>query len=230
MLIEGTSERLLLPAMIRKTDEAAVGKPQLGSQYVTVMEVGGAYAHRFFDLLAFLELRTLIITDIDAVKPKGNGKRVAVPVADGEFTSNSCIKAWFDNAVSPAALLAKTAADKTAGSRRLAYQIPEVNGGPCARSFEDAFILANPDRFELGDGDRAKLAYDLAADQKKSTFALEHAIEYTDWNVPRYIAEGLSWLAQGTPAPTMPPADVAVEIIADASGVGVNVAEVCDNG
>src|SRR3546814_9034075 len=60
VLIEGTSERLLLPAMIRKTDAAAVGEPQLGSQYLTVMEVGGAYAHRFFDLLAFLELRALI--------------------------------------------------------------------------------------------------------------------------------------------------------------------------
>src|SRR3546814_1335711 len=77
VLIEGTSERLLLPAMIRKTDAAAVGEPQLGSQYLTVMEVGGAYAHRFFDLLAFLELRALIITDIDAVKPNAQGKRLA---------------------------------------------------------------------------------------------------------------------------------------------------------
>src|SRR3546814_612329 len=101
VLIEGTSERLLLPAMIRKTDAAAAGEPQLGSQYLTVMEVSGAYAHRFFDLLAFLELRTLIITDIDAVKPNEKGKRVAVPVADGEFTSNGCIKAWFGNTVSP---------------------------------------------------------------------------------------------------------------------------------
>src|SRR3546814_7326492 len=41
ILIEGTSERLLLPSMIRKTDEAAAGQPQLSSQYLTVMEVGG---------------------------------------------------------------------------------------------------------------------------------------------------------------------------------------------
>ncbi|MFS7180564.1 ATP-dependent endonuclease, partial [Serratia proteamaculans] len=86
VLIEGTSERLLLPAMIRKTDAAAPGEPQLGSQYLTVMEVGGAYAHRFFDLLSFLELRTLIITDIDSVKRNANNKRVATPVANGEFT------------------------------------------------------------------------------------------------------------------------------------------------
>ncbi|MEF9944623.1 MAG: TOPRIM nucleotidyl transferase/hydrolase domain-containing protein, partial [Burkholderiaceae bacterium] len=230
VLIEGTSERLLLPAMIRKTDAAAAGEPQLGSQYLTVMEVGGAYAHRFFDLLAFLELRALIITDIDAVKPNDKGKHVAVPVADGQFTSNGCIKAWFGNAVSPAALLAKTSPDKMAGSRRLAYQIPEADGGPCARSFEDAFILANPERFPLGDGDAAALAYEHAAEQKKSTFALEHAIEHTDWNVPRYISEGLRWLAQGNPAPLEPPPAVAVEILAGVAGVAVNVAEVGEHG
>uniref|UniRef100_B0SV43 Conserved hypothetical membrane spanning protein n=1 Tax=Caulobacter sp. (strain K31) TaxID=366602 RepID=B0SV43_CAUSK len=230
VLIEGTSERLLLPAMIRKTDAAAAGEAQLGSQYLTVMEVGGAYAHRFFDLLAFLELRALIITDIDTVKPNDKGKHVAALVADGQFTSNGCIKAWFEIAVSPAALLAKTSPDKTVGSRRLAYQIPETDGGPSARSFEDAFILANPERFALGDGDAAALAYEHAAEQKKSTFALEHAIEHTDWNVPRYISEGLRWLAQGNPAPLEPPLAVAVEIVAGVAGVAVNVAEVAGNG
>ncbi|MGE4593873.1 ATP-dependent nuclease [Alcaligenes sp.] len=144
VLIEGTSERLMLPAMIRKTDTSAVGEPKLGSQYLTVMEVGGAYAHRFFDLLTFLELRTLIITDIDAVRPNDQKKRVAVPVADGQFTSNGCLKAWFGDDVSPADLLEKTPNDKIANGRRIAYQIPEVEGGACGRSFEDAFILANP--------------------------------------------------------------------------------------
>jgi len=230
VLIEGTAERILLPAMIRKTDNAAAGGPQLASQYLTVMEVGGAYAHRFFDLLSFLELRTLIITDIDAVKPNNSGKRVAVPVAEGAFTSNGCLKAWFGDDVSPETLLGKAEPDKTAGIRRVAFQIPEADGGPCGRSFEDAFILANPARFPLGEDDRALAAYALARDQKKSTFALEHAIEHTDWNVPRYIAEGLRWLAQGNPAPVEPAPSVAVEIVADAAGVAVNVAEVEENG
>lgn len=230
VLIEGTAERILLPAMIRKTDNAAAGGPQLASQYLTVMEVGGAYAHRFFDLLSFLELRTLIITDIDAVKPNNSGKRVAVPVAEGAFTSNGCLKAWFGDDVSPETLLGKAEPDKTAGIRRVAFQIPEADGGPCGRSFEDAFILANPARFPLGEDDRALAAYALAGDQKKSTFALEHAIEHTDWNVPRYIAEGLRWLAQGNPAPVEPAPSVAVEIVADAAGVAVNVAEVEENG
>lgn len=90
--------------------------------------------------------------------------------------------------------------------------------------------MANPARFPLGDGDRALAAYALAGDQKKSTFALEHAIEHIEWNVPKYMAEGLRWLAEGNPAPAEPVPPVAVEIVADAAGVAVNVAEVTDNG
>src|SRR3546814_11387245 len=75
----------------------------------------------------------------------------------------------------------KTADEKISAGRRLAYQISEEDGGPSARSFEDAFILANPELFELGEGDRADLAYEHAAEQKKSSFALEHAIESTAW-------------------------------------------------
>lgn len=220
VLIEGTAERLLLPAMIRKTDAAAQGQPQLGRQYVTVMEVGGAFAHRFFGLLQFLDLRTLVITDIDTVAPNG-GKRVAVKVADGTFTSNACIKAWYTAEVSPAELLGKTPEEKVIEGRRLAFQVPEEDGGPCGRSFEDAFILANPELFQLGDGEPATQAYLLAAEQKKSSFALKFAIERTDWKVPRYIDEGLRWLAGGNPAPTQSAATVTAEIVAEVIGLEV---------
>lgn len=215
VLIEGTAERLLLPSMIRKTDAAAPGEPQLDRQYLTVMEVGGAYAHRFFNLLDFLELRTLIITDLDSVAPNASNKRVACPVAEGTFTSNACIKSWFAPEVSPAELLGKTIDEKTHGGRRLAYQLPEQDGGPCARSFEDAFILANPELFDLGAGDIATLAYEHAAEQKKSSFALEHAIVNTQWRTPRYIEEGLRWLAQGNSAPFFTPAVLTAEVVAD---------------
>ena len=219
VLIEGTSERLLLPSMVRKTDAAALGQAQLSSQYLTVMEVGGAYAHRFFGLLNFLELRTLIITDIDSVTPNDKNKRVAVPVAQGTFTSNACIKDWFEPDVSPAELLAKAPDERVNGNRRLAYQIPEQDGGPSARSFEDAFILANPGMFELGEGDQATLAYEHASEQKKSSFALEHAIENTEWDTPRYIVEGLRWLAKGNPAPVLAPEEVAAGLVAGVTGV-----------
>ncbi len=129
------------------TDASAVGEPQLGSQYITVMEVGGAYAHCFFDLLTFLELRTLIITDIDSVSPNGTGKRVAVPVAEGTFTSNGCLKAWFD-AVCVASRVAREIRGREDDWRPAAF-LPGAggDGGACGRSFEDAFILANTVRF-----------------------------------------------------------------------------------
>lgn len=196
VLIEGTSERILLPEMIRKIDNAESGMSTLGSQYLSVMEVGGAYAHQFFDLLEFLELRTLIITDIDTVTPNDKNKRVAVPVSKGTFTSNGCIKSLFGKDVSPTELLEKSEADKITGIRRIAFQTPEAPGGPCGRSFEDAFILANPELFQLGGDDPELAAYEMADDQKKSTFALKHAIEQTNWKVPKYISEGLLWLAE----------------------------------
>jgi hypothetical protein len=140
------------------------------------------------------------------------------------------LKAIFGNDVSPEDLLAKTAAQKTTGIRRVAFQIPEDEGGPCGRSFEDAFILATPDRFPLGGGDNALEAYALASDQKKSAFALEHAIEHTEWNVPRYIAEGLRWLAESNPVPVEPAMPDGPEIGTDAAGAGANIVGTADNG
>ncbi|WP_208450965.1 hypothetical protein [Burkholderia arboris] len=80
--------------------------------------------------------------------------------------------------------------------------------------------MANLDRFALGAGDPAQLAYEHAASQKKSTFALAHAIEHTEWDVPRYIAEGLRWLAQGNLVPIVPPYAVAANVVANAGSTG----------
>src|SRR5690606_19638036 len=48
VLIEGTTERLLLPRIIRMLDKDLAKGKKLGSQYLSVVEVGGAYAHLFF--------------------------------------------------------------------------------------------------------------------------------------------------------------------------------------
>jgi predicted ATP-dependent endonuclease of OLD family len=61
ILVEGNVERLLIPVMIRK-----VAKP-LRSACLCILEVGGAFGHRFQSLIEFLGLTTLIITDIDSV-------------------------------------------------------------------------------------------------------------------------------------------------------------------
>jgi predicted ATP-dependent endonuclease of OLD family len=201
VLIEGPTERLLLPKMIEKIDGELPDGRQLASQYVSVVEVGGAYAHRFFGLLDFLELRTLIICDLDAAKKNANNRLEKCRVSESTHTTNGCIKSWFEKTdVAPAVLITKSNVDKTHGVRRLVYQVPESGGDPCGRSFEDAFILANLCMFVV-DGkstvDTEVSAWDMARDLDKTDFALEYAIEKTEWSVPRYIADGLRWLAKG---------------------------------
>jgi putative ATP-dependent endonuclease of OLD family len=215
VLIEGTTERLLLPRIIRMLDKGLAEGKKLGSQYLSVVEVGGAYAHIFFDLVNFLELRTLVITDLDSVKANGAGKLVACPVSQGHKTSNACLKSWYDNSdITPTELLAADEAARTKGMLRLSYQCPEAETNPCGRSFEDAFMLANPEVFPLpgpGAQDRETQAWEDAKEVKKSKFALEHALSDGDWNIPRYIRSGLTWLAEGDPAPVpAPPNDAEV--------------------
>ncbi|MCY4129598.1 MAG: ATP-dependent endonuclease [Gammaproteobacteria bacterium] len=196
VLIEGTSERLLLPVIISKLEEAEPNLPKLSSQYMTIMEVGGAYAHIFFDLLDFLELRTLIITDLDSVVADGGA---ACPVHEGTATSNACLKTWFeDDDYSLTALLAKDDTVKVKEFRHIAFQRPETEGGPCGRTFEDAFMLANPTMFGIEDGqseDQALCAWAKLSRLKKSEFALKYAIDETGWTAPGYILDGLRWLA-----------------------------------
>lgn len=204
VLIEGTAERILLPVIITKLEEVELDAPRLSSQYMTIMEVGGAYAHIFFDLLDFLELHSLIITDIDTVVAAGGS---ACAVHNGAATSNACIKSWFSGAdCSPAALLGKTDAEKTKGLKHIAFQRPEIEGGPCGRTFEDAFMLANPEMFHVeGDthNDQEGGALEMVGKLKKSEFALKHAIRKTDWTPPGYILDGLKWLATVATPPAL---------------------------
>ncbi len=213
ILIEGATERLLLPEMIRKSDDTMIDTEQkLGSKYLTVIEVGGHHAHRFFRLLDFLNLRTLIITDIDSTKRTETGKmkkdgepaikQVKCPVSEGEQSSNSCINAWFKNPqeVNPSCgdLLVKNSTQKINRNLRLAFQIPHVDKDACGRSFEDAFLLANPKKFGITGKDskeRESQAWLSATRIDKTDFALHHAIIDTEWITPRYIEEGLQWLA-----------------------------------
>jgi len=201
ILVEGSTERLLLPKMIEKIDDGQPIEKKLGSQYVSIMEVGGAYAHIFFNLLDFLQLRTLIITDLDTIDAGDNGRKCKV--SEGTHSSNACINKWFalKDAEKPTKdqLLAKGPGDKLSNVRRLAFQIPHSNGDACGRSFEDAFMLANPALFDSNGHappEREQQAWQAAKAVDKTDFALKYAIEETDWTTPRYIEEGLRWLAK----------------------------------
>lgn len=69
ILVEGAVEKLLMPAMIESAAK------RLRTTYLTVLEVGGAYAHRFEGLLSFLHIPYLVITDLDSVAPTGSALR-----------------------------------------------------------------------------------------------------------------------------------------------------------
>jgi hypothetical protein len=199
ILVEGTRERLILPTSIGKFDEQ--NGSNLGGKYLSIMEVGGAYAHRFYNLVDFLDLRTLIVTDLDSVDAAINRSKCKVSI--GTHSSNASVNRWFDpdggNSPTLPELLAKRDIEKSLNCRRIAYQVPHTDGDACGRSFEDAFILANPIKFGVTGStttERETQAWDLAQDVKKSDFALLYAINETEWVIPRYIDEGLRWLGQ----------------------------------
>lgn len=61
ILFEGDAERLLFKYLISNM----VKYEKLSSQYISYIQVGGAYAHKYLDLIKFLEIKSLIFTDID---------------------------------------------------------------------------------------------------------------------------------------------------------------------
>ena len=160
--------------------------------------------------VACFELQDGIITDIDSVQAPGGA---ACTVHQGSVSSNACLNNWFaGNDTSLAALLAKSDTEKVNDNKRIAFQRPEVKNGPCGRTFEDAFMLANPTLFEIQGvtpGDQEICASNKMDKIKKSEFALKHAIDFTDWAVPGYILDGLWWLATGYP----PAANTADELV-----------------
>lgn len=103
ILVEGNVERLLLPTMI---ENAA---PELQSAYLTILEVGGAYAHIFKEMVEFLGVPTLVVTDLDSIsagsrpnmdeedsdKSESSPRGTSCPVHEpNSETSNETLRSW----------------------------------------------------------------------------------------------------------------------------------------
>lgn len=225
VLIEGDTERILIPTMMKKIDiEEAEKYKHIGekdpylpllSQNISIIEVG-AYSHIFDKFIDFLGIKSLIITDLDAINADGEKCRVS----DGISYSNSAISHYFGgktinelkNCILTDKIFSKVDNTWTAhenGKLCITYQTTE--SGYNARSFEDAFIHinrefvnSNKDKFkglknkELFETDND--AYDLAVKciKKKTYFAMDiifHTNEtFNNWEIPSYIKEGLLWL------------------------------------
>ncbi|APE38129.1 hypothetical protein BOX37_08365 [Nocardia mangyaensis] len=164
VLVEGNVERLLLPLIIERNF------PELRSVHLTILEVGGAFAHIFEGLLAFLSIPALIITDLDSVKPPPakkpiNAAQAVPPIRDGTscltnypgaVTSNETLKHWLEKSPTVTDLLDCPEADKvikldgqSEGNIRLAYQTrcdvmwSGLTAKLAGRTLEEAFALQN---------------------------------------------------------------------------------------
>lgn len=157
ILIEGAAERILLPkAIIRSTNT-------LSSTHYTVIEVGGTYAQHFIPLLKYIEIPTIIITDVDSVQlttneetNKTSQKKAPPKLDDDLFSSNPTLNHYFSNPVHEnekptiKRLLQLNSSDKQVeDSIRICYQSfddrYECSDGTVLfpRSLEDAIIYVN---------------------------------------------------------------------------------------
>ncbi len=159
ILIEGDTERILIPTIMKKLDIEEEKKPEglpLLSQNISIIETG-AHSQVFEQFIDFLGIKTLIITDIDTVKEEVNldGKLIkdACEVSLGTDYSNSALRHFFTKKVegmAPAIAtleeLKKYSIDdkvfpKSNSKVCIVYQTEEE--GYHARSFEDAFLNIN---------------------------------------------------------------------------------------
>ena len=224
IFIEGTSERILFPYFIKKYDEnikADAKKIPLSSQNISILEVG-ANAKVFIPFLEFLDIKTLIITDIDTTKavtkPSGKVHNEACKVSVGENTSNYTLKHILKAPDAEAELpkwmedLKDHKINDGVGVLNVTYQKEE--SGYHARSFEDAFISINRGLMKIhrdklwglknkSDLDSVTDIYDLTESilDKKTDFAssvlyLALSTDAVEWCAPKYIMEGLVWLAE----------------------------------
>ncbi|MGD0088312.1 MAG: ATP-dependent endonuclease [Planctomycetota bacterium] len=148
ILVEGNVERLLLPVMIEKETVS------LRSACLSILEVGGAFAHKFKSLIEFLGLITLVITDLDSVKPAAAAEESEVtefevpnavsnqppvkksgtaclPTELDALTSNQTLIQWLPGKQTIAELLAATEDHKYQEAEggngfkvRVTYQVP----------------------------------------------------------------------------------------------------------
>lgn len=210
IFIEGDTERILLPAMMKKLDMEHEGEKDyipLLSQKISIIEVG-AHSKTFDNFLEFLEIKTLVITDVDSIKDTKK-----CPVKDGEDTSNYSIKHFFAGktwdeikTISEENRIIK----KGSSCIYIAYQAED--SGYHARSFEDAFLsknfdfvknnkdnfssLVNKENFDKTPVDYYTLAEKSVG--KKTDFATDILLyseeKFTNWETPDYIKTGLLWL------------------------------------
>lgn len=249
IFIEGDTERILLPAMMKKVDDEVLENPLL-SQNISIVEVG-AHSHIFEKFIDFVGItKSIIITDIDCYyeepvfeadgvtqktyattgKPVFTEIKCSVSDANAQFTSNNSL-AFFHNQNRDInyykvlklewKILRKNKLKKWVSNKKgnlfVVYQIEE--NGYSARSFEDAFFHLNKDFIinedytfnslttkylkKFRDNEIDVFEFAEKAVGSKPSLAIEILLnsvtdadkkEFSNWQIPAYIKEGLLWL------------------------------------
>ena len=226
ILVEGSAERMLIPHFVRAKF------PKLDQSYISLLEIGGAHAHRLKPLLDTLGLLSLVVTDLDSILETGRAK--ARPErGKGYRTGNTTLKEWVPQIELLDDLLdlsneKKQTAD---GLVRVAYQCPitveyKESGGQdeaILYTFEDSLALTNLALFRgyaepvgllnklqasLGKDTLEDAANDMFRNLEKGSkaeMALEllYLSEPDQLEPPGYIADGLKWLEKNLEAKTV---------------------------
>ncbi len=203
ILIEGDTERILIPTFMRKVDLEEKERLKLEnkeddylpllSQNVSIIEVG-AYSQIFECFIEFLGIKALIITDIDSKGDIGNKDQKgdpiieACPVEKGIATSNSALLHFLkDTLWEDLKILTIERRIKKIGHSRICICYQQLENAYHARSFEDAFIHLNKAFIKASRttfqgiqhasyfDDEGKSPYELAESciKKKTHFALD---------------------------------------------------------
>ncbi len=223
ILVEGSAERMLVPHFIRTRF------PRLDQSHISLLEIGGAHAHRLKPLLETLGLLALIVTDLDSVGESGTAK--AFPDRGKKHrTGNTTLKDWLPKKERLDDLLdlVNHAKETTNKQIRVAYQCPislryaddgaEEEAIPY--TFEDSLALTNLNLFRALDKPigllkklKDALGKDTLEDARKEMFenlekgskaemALEllYLSEPSQLCPPTYISDGLKWLEEALDA------------------------------
>lgn len=162
IFVEGQAERLLVPHFIR------THYPGLWRRYTSLIDIGGAHAHRFERLVRGLGLTVLVISDLDAAQPtevtdatgsiKTRNLKTKPQVGQNQITTNAVLKQWHPRLTDIDALLALPAEEHAIRVNEeydlyVAYQkaVPDpaaagTDAGTALitpRTFEDALVYAN---------------------------------------------------------------------------------------
>ncbi|MDP8079116.1 ATP-dependent nuclease [Phocoenobacter skyensis] len=218
IMVEGAAERMLIPHFIRNKFE------RLNSKYLSILEVGGAHAHRFKPLIEKLGIPVLIIADLDSKEKVGKDKykKIRPERIKGQISGCHALKEWFnftDEKMSLDAVLDLESEKKEQNDVRITYQTGidiNFNGKPkeaIPYTFEDAVALSNIELInehseltgmlkKMQDAIRKDTIEEcckamfkaLEGDKAQMALDIMYELEIENLTVPKYISEGLAWL------------------------------------